>query len=838
MTDASVGNQSATPSVSITNSTAAPVSSAPATNPVPTPVPIPSPISKPATSSAPAPPVASAPSPSALARPPSASTSVNPSKPAPIPAPHSSAPHLPDNSLPSTPAKPFARLSARPAKPSGQPALRSPLKDPPNPPRPNQPSTPKAKDVSDVANGTSAPDFVKLNKAHLQTSTSQDSSRQSTSTIDDKSLFPSSQITVLPQSRKVTPTQNPSTSSTPVAVQPTRKTEESTIVVQPLPSRMHDPPTNRPPQPHFTVPVDDDPVRRYLNLFAYNDSAPKLPKKQVEEWVELAWHRIPLTIQQAFDSFDMVRLPRGDITHCLFTLNLKSHTILRVDIQRKILAIKLVQRQISLLAVVECKNDVDQKNPSLATEQHRLIRSLPATSVWRNPSVRRDSIPDDIPWTSGDIPEFDADGNVIPGNPLLPPLGSLPLREDRPIRHKGSRSKLGRTQAARRKRDSNVNSNTPTVLGPAPGPASATDSVSGPVSGPAKTSTPGPSRASAPPISTALTPSSARSAPSYPGAGRSSSKDGISVDVPRLQHKRPTGMRTQATRAASQRDESAGKLSRDDGFDQSDYCRLLHVLCDERMRKALDALSQPVTNYDPWGDDIAPLFNDPKFAPAPIAKCPDGVQRSDIAGLTPQHFRRARSGTALALKFAEFKQLYIVAARNYVRFGRRDVSFAKFAHGIAYLTYAFCLLGIYSHLEPMILRNNIRADGPPVKKRRVSGDLETVDAMPDSDNSQRQSSALIAKSSGSNGGTMQFTGTTQRDNRIDRLHSTLAEHDKTVFETEEARVRMVTAILVAIREARTFVNEPKSSEYRPVCETLLRQLHAELNQQVNFQPYR
>lgn len=556
----------------------------------------------------------------------------------------------------------------------------------------------------------------------------------------------------------------------------------------------------RPPQPHFTVPLDDDPIRRYLDTRPKDATLAMENPSELSEWCEMAWHRIPLNIQQAFDSFEMVRLPRADITSCLFTLNLKSHTILRVDIQRKILAIKLVQRQISLLAVVECKNDVDKENPALATEQHWLIRSLPPTSVWRSPSFRRDASQDDIPWTSGDVPEFDDEGNVIPGKPVLLLPEKLPIREERPSRTK-FRPKFGRSQMSRRKRE-----------------------LSGSVSAPNGST---PSRVLTPAFNT---PSSSPK----PVADASPGKNRIDAKT-----KRESGSQTMRKAQAQQvigKDSSIKTIGLStESFDDSEYCRLLHVLCDDRMNRALDAISRPVVDYDPWEEDIAPLFNDRQFTPAPIRRYSGGVRSSDIAGLTPQYVRRLRSSTMLAAKFSEFKQMYASAARNYLRCEKDKVSFADFSLGRPFVSYAFCLLEIYHDLEPLILRMNTREEGPPPKKRRISEEIISGKST-DIRRSPRPSAAIGKKPQDANGTSAEVATSDGSDHRISKLHSTIAKNDRLEFETEEARVRMVTAILVAIREARAFAAEAKTPEDRTMCDTVLQQLHAQLSQQVKLKP--
>lgn len=601
-------------------------------------------------------------------------------------------------------------------------------------------------------------------------------------------------------------------------------------------------PTQRPPEPHFTVPVEDDPVRRYLDIKAKDEKAANASPAELQEWCELAWHRIPLNVQQAFDSFDMVRLPRSDITHCLFTLNLKSHTILRVDIQRRILAIKLVQRQISLLAVVECKNEVDKSNPSLATEQHRLIRSLPPTSVWRNPSTRRETIPDDIPWTSGDIPIFDDNGNVIPGQPILPPPGTLPPNDDRP-RQKVSRAKPSRPSTSRRKRESSIAGQSGSERGTG---ASATMGGN----------------------------DNARDASSGEKNGAQQQPQLVFNQQHQLQAK-------QEVTSTSGGDNTVTSNGKEDTFDGSEYCRLLHVLCDDRSIQALEAVVQPIPGYDPWVTSIAPLFNDTKFVPVPNRNYTGGVQPSDLAAINPQFVLRNRSGRLLASKFAELKQLYQTAVRNYARNDRLEASFSECNPSHPFLSYVFCLCETNKMLESVMLKNLPRPDGPPVKKRRMASNAATAqnsnmgmdeivtvrtgqtarhssapvgDASGNHSNGSRKGASSTPNNIGANANSMDLdeaaigeerttddehvNPVTSARRRMERLHSTLAENDKTVFETEEARVRMVTAILVAIREARAFAAEAKTSEDRSICETVLRQLHAKLSDQVNIQPYR
>lgn len=459
----------------------------------------------------------------------------------------------------------------------------------------------------------------------------------------------------------------------------------------------------------FTQRPEDDPLRKY-----YSERDPENPEdlspRQLENLRQISWHRIPLTVQQASDSLDMAGFQRPDITSCLTVLNIKSHSILRIDIQRRILAVKLVQRQLCLFAIVQCRKNVDKQKPHLVTEQHRRIRSLPPTSVWRSPRIEGPL--DEIPWSTGDVPVFDSLGNIIPGQPPLAPAD-------------------------------------PAAVQPSPRP---------------RVSTRGRSRA----LKRGLRRSSRDDA--------KASLDNLSLEaVPTGTASRPRRL-PPATR--SPRNHSQ--------IDDSEYCRLLHVLADDRAERAR-ALLLISHEADPESfSEVAAIYNDRAYRPDRVPLVEDTVDSSDVASIRPENLKHSRSPRELADMFNEFRTKFASIIDSQMRAWLAGSSDKKAA-----MAYAFCQVHHCPNLKRIMLtsKSQVRAR----KRRRTSTDVIT-----------------------------QVNG-----------HEQSHEEELKSFALEEARLRMVAAILVAMREARGLATESNSDGDRKLCTDVIEHLSSRLRAQVS-----
>lgn len=459
----------------------------------------------------------------------------------------------------------------------------------------------------------------------------------------------------------------------------------------------------------FTQRPEDDPLRKY---YAERDSEnpEELSPRQLETLRQISWHRIPLTVQQASDSLDMAGFQRPDITSCLTVLNIKSHSILRIDIQRRILAVKLVQRQLCLFSIVQCRKNVDKQKPHLATEQHRRIRSLPPTSVWRSPRVEGPL--DEIPWSTGDVPVFDSLGNIIPGQPPLAPAD-------------------------------------PAAVQPSPRP---------------RVSTRGRSRA----LKRGLRRSSRDDA--------KASLDNLSLEAV------PTG-----TASRPRRLPSATRSPRNHSqIDDSEYCRLLHVLADNRAERARSLLLISPEADPEFFSEVSAIYNDRAYHPDRVPLVEDTVDSSDIASIRPENLKHSRSPRELADMFNEFRTKFASVIDSQFRAWLAGSSDKRAA-----VAYAFCQVHHCPDLKRIM--STTKPNGRARKRRRTSPEVITQV------NDQEQSHEEELKS----------------------------------FALEEARLRMVTAILVAMREARGLATESNSDGDRKLCTDVIEHLSSRLRVQVS-----
>lgn len=260
----------------------------------------------------------------------------------------------------------------------------------------------------------------------------------------------------------------------------------------------------------------------------------------------------------------------------LFTksLNISGASDFKIIVSRHVIACKMVQRRLCFQCIEDVANKRDRGEAINA--QHIRIRDLPQTAV---KFLKSGAGKDRVHWTSGDIPSYDEEGEIIPSDP--------PLHPD---------------------------------LGP-------------------------------------LQPS--------------------------------TNMADAETLT---------------DFEAEEYCRLLHVLADPSLSSHLQELRISQADHRPWVQYVAPLFNDPRFQPAPVKSLSGGVSKNDIKGLLPL-FLQARDGEMLCNRFAEFKTLYRAAVRSYVSWGDDDQdTFSDYCQGMTYVMYAFCLLENYPELEPLTLQ--------------------------------------------------------------------------------------------------------------------------------------
>lgn len=470
----------------------------------------------------------------------------------------------------------------------------------------------------------------------------------------------------------------------------------------------------------FVNIMQGDPLRQYLSTKDELGADSPTPQ-ELDELRQMSWHRIPLHVQQAFDSFEMVALTRTDITTALTTLNVKSHTILRIDLQRRILAIKLVQRQLSLLAVIQCRRNIDKANPHIVNEQHHRIRSLPPTSVWKSPMMRPEGTQKEIPWSTGDIPVFDPDGNVIPGQPSLvsqaPAVPSLspPPPRPRPIPRKRSIRQSRIEPRAVQHDDSETSYEDLSV--------------------------------EAVPFGTLSRP---RSSPNF--------VRGISEDI---------------------------------SFDDSEFCRLLHVMAESQAQRIRRLLLTGSAGIEPF-IEASRIYNDVSYRPERVPLVEDVVSPSDVAFVRPEVFRLTRSPRELANMYDTFRSRYSAAIDLFNHDRSRWLNELK--EGRAAIAYAFCLIHLSADLKLIFSSHDEKVR--TFKRRRSTVEVPT-------------------SSNGQVDGQMRSP-----------------EDEKKLFEAEEARVRFLSATLVALREARAVAAESRSEDERRLGLDLIDQLKRQLHMYV------
>ena len=116
---------------------------------------------------------------------------------------------------------------------------------------------------------------------------------------------------------------------------------------------------------------------------------------------------------QILTAIDGYRFGKADLVGLVRTLNVKNTTNLPKRALKNIIMYKIVQRALSLRALVDCyRVNLD---PTDETAEHNLIRRLPPTRVLLG---KKGS----YTWSGGDIPQFDSDGHVKPNMPSLPHL--------------------------------------------------------------------------------------------------------------------------------------------------------------------------------------------------------------------------------------------------------------------------------------------------------------------------------------------------------------------------------------------------------------------------------
>ncbi|CAN8076000.1 unnamed protein product [Agarophyton chilense] len=158
-------------------------------------------------------------------------------------------------------------------------------------------------------------------------------------------------------------------------------------------------------------------IKNYREYTSNGYKPSDLMSKEEEIRLEdIAKNHVPRTLREAIDAIEIVQMPKKIMLDALQTLNVKVGD-LKIVYCREILASKLVQRQLCVSTVLDCIDDFDMMNPSLANERHHRLRRLPET-VARGPEKKKKD-EECIYWISGDIPLYDKNGNIIPGMPSL-----------------------------------------------------------------------------------------------------------------------------------------------------------------------------------------------------------------------------------------------------------------------------------------------------------------------------------------------------------------------------------------------------------------------------------
>lgn len=417
-------------------------------------------------------------------------------------------------------------------------------------------------------------------------------------------------------------------------------------------------------------------------------------KRPSESLLDLAWDRVPTTIQQGLDSIRIVSLPSGQVRDCASTVNIRSHTILRVGVQRRILAAKLVQRQLSLRSVYECSSMNDFRDGAIVSAKHHVIRMLPPTSVWRNPDSK---IPfSEIPWFHGDIPVFDSTGAVIPGRPELPFSPETAARKHADMR------------AAHRRRSN--------VLGSALSPARSASTPN---------SAARPRRAVRAPEHFSPDPTPTRGRSVREEVSPSPSASGSPIGTPSASPPSSLSDDPQAAVSTPRRASASGSR-RAPALSPSEIARLLHVLALPTMSKALSVVARDPRDPAPWETDILKRYVDKSFAPKVISKLPSSVRIEDLSGVDPEELECVRTADELRVAFSKFRLELQDGLRVYYR-NRKSMTdpFINFFAGGPQFTYAHALMQVQKGLQGVLLTPT---PGPTGTTVAPVGDLEVMNA--------------------------------------------------------------------------------------------------------------
>lgn len=165
-----------------------------------------------------------------------------------------------------------------------------------------------------------------------------------------------------------------------------------------------------------TYPNGVDPIRDFLQgMDNGKDQSDLATPEEYFRLVELAQTRTPLTMREAMDSMGIVSLNQSFYKGACKLLRVKNGSELRQTLMKELIASKLVQRQLSLETILQCLENFDIDNPQLVTDQHQRLRKLRETTVKGRKYHKQGK---EVIWVSGDIPCFDEEGEVIPGAPF------------------------------------------------------------------------------------------------------------------------------------------------------------------------------------------------------------------------------------------------------------------------------------------------------------------------------------------------------------------------------------------------------------------------------------
>lgn len=254
-------------------------------------------------------------------------------------------------------------------------------------------------------------------------------------------------------------------------------------------------------------------------------------------------------------------------------------------------------------------------------------------------------------------------------------------------------------------------------------------------------------------------------------------------------------------------------------FEPMEYCRLLHVLADQRMSEARAALIESRSTHDLWSKEIAPLFNDESFAPEAVRQVAGGVRNSDIAEMTPQIRQYVRDPVTLKRKFSELKSMYRAAVRNYMQAGQNEFNpFRNFSQDWPFVMYAFCLSKVYTEIQPLLSRT-LASDMPSTQGRTRESD-EGVPAR-----KRRISVSDTLSYPGVH--TVQLPKPSRETSLILR-ETHKAEREKALSEAAEAHGKAVSSLIDAIRKSRGMLEGAVTEEDRVLYANLVKDLKVRL----------